>query len=312
MALNRRNNGGMPRRLAVIFSLAGLAFCLVAALGLAEHLCATSGCALYADWTLWGLSLWWWGVGGFALLAVTALVSPPAALALGGAAVLADAALLAVMAFMAPCLNCLIAGAVFFLVWCCLVLAVRPRGSVAVLAVLWLVALSPNLVALAGDGGGWAIYGNAENAATRVYFSPSCPACRRAVFTLGALSPSGVAYIPVSEAPQDVDRLMALHQDILAGMPFLDAFRRAVAPDFQPGDQGFWRRLRYRALLAYNHAVFRRMGGRAVPYIASVGLRPLPGLAPGLALPVPPPGEPRPQPAPQAAPEPEAPPATAP
>jgi hypothetical protein len=292
----------MARRLAVIFSLAWLAFCVLVALGLAERLCATSGCELYGEWTLWGVSLWWWGAGAFALLAVAALASAPAALALAGFIVLLDAGLLAAMTFMAPCTNCLIAGGGFFLVWLCLLWAVRPKGSATLLAVLWVATLSPNLVALAGDGGGWAIYGDTENAATRVYFSPSCPACRRAVFTLGALSPSGVAYIPVSEVPQDVDRLISLHQDILAGAPFLEAFRRAVAPDFQPGDHGFWRRLRYRALLAHNHAVFRRMGGSAVPYVATVGLRPLPGLSGPVPL-LQPPGEPRPAPVPAPAPD---------
>jgi len=306
VALNRRDSGGMARRLAMIFSLAWLVFCALAALGLADRLCETSGCALYRDWSLWDLSLWWWGAGGFGLLAVVAVVSPVTALGLAGPIVLLDAGLLVVMAFLAPCANCLIAGAGFFLVWLCLLAAVRPRGSAgALLAMVWLAALAPNLVALASDGGGWAIYGNTENAVTRVYFSPSCPACRRAVADLATSTPSGVAYIPVSEQPEDVTRLIALHQDVLAGTPFIDAFRSAVRPDFEAGPQGFWRRLRYRALLAHNHAVFRRMGVQAVPYVATVGWRGLP--AP--AAPQRPMGELRPEPAPAPLPAPDAAPA---
>jgi len=264
-------SGGMARRLAVIFSVAGAVFCALAALGFAERICVSSGCDLYHEWTVLGLSLWWWGAGGFALMAAMALASPAAALVLAGAALVADTALLCAMALLAPCGNCLIAGVGFFAAWLCLRRAVGACGGVwALLPLLWLAALSPNLLALATDDGGWAVYGDAT-ARTRVYFSTSCPHCRHALFDLSAAIPQDVAFIPVSEASGDVERIIALHKALEAGQPFREAFVQAVRPDFEPVERGLWEYWGYRLRVARNHAAFRHLGGRSVPLIVMTG-----------------------------------------
>ncbi len=307
MVLGSKKYDGMARRLAVIFSVTGALFCVLAAFGWAERICVTSGCDLYSDWTLLGLSLWWWGAGGFALLAATSLAMPAAALVLASVGLAADAVLLTIMAFMAPCGNCLIAGSGFLLVWLCLRKAGGERSLAGtVLTVVWLMALTPNLLGLASDGPGWAVYGP-ENARMYIYFSPSCPHCRRAVMDLAANLPGDVAYIPVSENSTDVERIIALHKAVENGVPFRTAFPTSILAGLLKQETGLVERIVYQIRIARNHAIFRRMGGTSVPVVVMAGW----GGASFQEGPPPAPGEPRDQhaPAPAPAPAPEAPPA---
>lgn len=264
---------GRGRRLAVILALGGLAFCVLAGIGAADRLCVTSGCGMYRDWTFFGLSLWWWGAGAFTAIAVLGVVLPFAALFLAGVVLLVDALLLGAMALLAPCGNCLIAAGLFFLVWFFLRgVDGKPGAGGTLLMVLWFAALSPNLLALWGEGGGWAVYGPPD-ARVRVYFSPSCPACIRAVDDLTRSLAPNAAFIPVSERPRDIERVIAMDRDVQAGVPFRKAFYEAVRPEFVPRAHGFFEYQRYRMLLARNHAVHLRMGVRAVPTIVSTGWR---------------------------------------
>ena len=53
------------RLAAPLTALAGVVLCVAQALGYAEALCVTDGCALHENTTVFGLSLWWWGAGAF-------------------------------------------------------------------------------------------------------------------------------------------------------------------------------------------------------------------------------------------------------
>lgn len=273
MQIIGEKGGGRGRRMAVILALGGMAFCVLAAIGAADVLCVSSGCGLYRDWNVFGFSLWWYGAGAFMAIATLGVFSPSLALVLAGVALFLDVVLLGAMALLAPCGNCLIAGGVFFLVWFFLRgVDGKPGAMGTVLMVLWFAALSPNLLALLGEGGGWAVSGD-EHASVRVYFSPSCPACIRAVDDLTAVLAPGAAFVPVSERPSDVERIIAMDRAVQAGTPFRKAFYDAVQPEFEPLEHGVLEYLRYRVLVARNHAAHLRMGAQAVPTIVTTGWR---------------------------------------
>ena len=84
-------------------------FCIWSALGNEVNLCVTSGCALFQDTSIAGISLWWAGGITFAALAAAALMgAAQLGMVLAGFALLGDIGLLLLMAVTAPCVSCLI------------------------------------------------------------------------------------------------------------------------------------------------------------------------------------------------------------
>lgn len=111
-----------PRRtmaiLPLIASLAGLSFCLWIALSPALETnaadCAATGCTLYKDISIAGVTLWHIGAVAFAGLSFCAIRGFANMGYMAAACMLAgDIALLALMAFTAPCTNCLMVAALF-------------------------------------------------------------------------------------------------------------------------------------------------------------------------------------------------------
>mgnify|MGYP000972099112 FL=1 len=103
---------------ALCLALLAAAFCFWSAAGNDLGLCVTGGCALYQDATVAGVSLWWVGSGVFLLLGLLALLGAAGlGRALSALALLADTALLLLMALTAPCSNCLVVAVFFALLY---------------------------------------------------------------------------------------------------------------------------------------------------------------------------------------------------
>ena len=93
-------------------------FCIWSALGNEVNLCVTSGCALFQDTSIAGISLWWAGGVMFAALGAAALMgAAPLGMILAGLALLGDIGLLLLMSVTAPCVSCLIVACLFAMIY---------------------------------------------------------------------------------------------------------------------------------------------------------------------------------------------------
>ncbi len=234
-------------------ALLAAAFCIWSAFGNAVNFCAATGCLLYQDFTVGGISLWWLGTGSFAALSL-----------------LGDICLLLLMALTAPCVSCLVAAVFFALTYLTFrqaeqrqarVRGIQPRRSVLLL--VWLLLFTVNVGAVArAQTTVWPITEGAEDA---------CPSCREGVNILSGHV--DVAFYPLAENDNDVYRTAQMRRLLDTGMSLADALAQSlnVAPP-----RGFaalspdllW--LRFRMLR--NKAHVFSAGAQTVPFFEYHGL----------------------------------------
>lgn len=223
------------RWITVILAVCGTAFCLLNILHIGvDAICFTSGCGLYRDQTIFGLSMWWYGLVAFALIGLLALLGQHLlTYFLALLCLLADVGLLIWLAFTMPCISCLIVGLIFFLVFALIPLPWHYlKGLDRLLMIVWLCVFTPNLVAVGNEAmPPWAIYGPEETSA-RVFFSPSCPACRLVIFEMLQNSQKnqdptfelGLTLYPLADDPDDIYRIHRLEAALASGLDPLKAF----------------------------------------------------------------------------------------
>lgn len=273
--LDRNRNASMIMPAPLLAALLGVAFCAWSASGNALNLCVTSGCSLFQDLTIGGVSMWWIGVAGFAALTLLSISGRPRLGLLGaGFALVLDACLLVLMLLTAPCAGCLVAGLLFALTYAAFRHAVPrrdphlPRSG---LLALWAVLCIINLAGIVrSELGTWPIYGS-EDASTHMYFSPSCSACREGIAALSGKA--NVAFFPVNEYDHDVITIALMEKFLADGASMQAALTRALAvenPDGQVSQYSFaMQRLRFR-LLCNKARVFA--AGAVLPYFEFRGL----------------------------------------
>ena len=217
-------------------SAAGLLFCLWVASTGGKELCLTDGCSLFQDFRIAGISLWHAGAAFFTLLLLLCLSRRlETARLLASLALWADAALLAVMVFTSPCANCLIVGSIIATSRYVLHLHEKRKKtpySLAAWCLLFICCTSGLAKELAGP---WSLTETASPQ-TRVWFSPSCPACRS--LASNASSFASTAWNPVSENTRDIWVIAEMTRLFHAGRPLPEAIAEADAsvpplPDFE-------------------------------------------------------------------------------
>ncbi|MDT8444493.1 MAG: hypothetical protein RQ722_09380 [Desulfuromonadales bacterium] len=253
----------------VIPTALGLIFCALNAAG-AKLLCVSSGCDIYAGYTLGGLSINLLGAVFFAVLLLLSLLSSRLALFRRGlyavllAGLLLDTLFLIWQILYWPCTSCLLVA--LLLALC--VLGARAsfpefrRSVINLTLLLWLVAFVP-VVVTAGKElllQPWPILGSV-GAPVTVYFSPTCPTCEKTVVDiLDQAGLSGqVAFYPIAKNQEDLRRLVRL-----TGQVGEAELRRVFAPadeiDAKPGLTQRWR-------LARNKMALARLGADTVPLV---------------------------------------------
>ena len=259
---------------APAIALLGSAFCVIAAVGLLDDLCVTDGCRLYKDFSVAGISLWWWGTAGFILMVGLALMGKRRwAYRIAFLSLTLDSFLLAWMAVSAVCLNCLPAALAFVSVFFAFYLeglgASRPARA---LVLLWFFFFIPNLFLIVQEEvKPWPISGP-EQAGIKLYFSPTCPACHAAVSFLLPHADGAVAFIPLSRSQTDFEMLADMVRRMEEGQSFAVAFPQVTAGGVSRVMELNWReklRLQYR--LSRNSVVYMRMGARRIPLMLSSG-----------------------------------------
>lgn len=265
----------------LILALAGLFFCVWSAFGNDVNFCVTTGCTLYQDFSIGGISLWWFGTGAFAILAACAIlgqIRPGRWLA--GLFVFGDIFLLALLAFTAPCISCMVVAALFALCYWWFRrsenLPLRPGQPVvkrhSVLLWIWLALFVINIGLVARSQLDiWAILDESQDPRIRMFFSPSCTYCVEGINVLSGNV--NVAFYPIAENDADVYRLAKMEQLLNEGMSLAEALGKSV--DEAP--HGFFSAFRpdillLRFRLLRNKAHIFQAGSQAVPFFETRGL----------------------------------------
>jgi hypothetical protein len=261
----------------LLYSLLGLAWCgyvaFPAGADAPSGLCATSGCLFLRDFSVAGVSPWWVGGAYFFFLAFFCLRGAWRLVwILSRLALFLDALLLLLMFFTGPCVNCLVAGVFFGLT----AFAARPAPggwfleapSQPLLLMLWLGLFLGNAVLALDESLPHLAMGNPARKEVRLFFSPSCPACREA---LTAIGPEAALY-PVYEREGDLEAILRLSLLLDAHVPMAEAvarFRdsREILPELT-----LPRRLMLEAQLLRNKVLLLRQGADSLPLIQINGL----------------------------------------
>ena len=258
----------------------GIAFCSWVLSTGGSTLCVTDGCSLFRDFSIAGFSLWDVGLAFFsALLLLCLLRLTRLARAAAGLALAADVMLLGVMLFTAPCVNCLVAGAL--LAFCYLALRSacddgRPRGA-SLLAMLWAAFFLCNAGGVCRDlASPWSPLAHEGQPAVRIWFSPSCPACRQIVSRYGDIR--GAAWFPVAENADDVRVIRVMTNSLDRGASLPDAVKQARTFVFrQKRSSASLEMLRPSMLLLQfrlwvNHSHVLASGSDKLPFVEFLGV----------------------------------------
>lgn len=259
--------------LPLCLALLATAFCVWSALGNDVSFCVTTGCSLYQDFSIGGISLWWFGTAAFAVLAGLALLGAKrSGRALSALCLFGDLGLLLLMALTAPCVSCLVAAIFFALLY----LRFRCEAGISpwrsLLFWVWLGFFIVNLGAVARSSAEpWAIAGDPLEARTRMFFSPSCRYCVQGINVLSGNVET--AFFPLCENDADFWRVAKMAEFLNQGMNLADALGQsqsaqspgglaALAPDMLI--------LRFRLLRNKAHVL--SSGSQGVPFFEQRGL----------------------------------------
>lgn len=255
----------------LLVSLIAIAFCVWTAMGNDVNICVTTGCTLYQDFSIAGISLWWYGTSAFTLLAIFAL--------LGGASpgrffsslfLAGDCCLLVLMSLTAPCINCLIV-AILFLLSYLFFRGATPKAAgksrwAPLLVAVWSIFFIINIGLVARSQlDVWPILDESGEPRARMFFSPSCAHC---VEGIKALSGNvNMAFYPVAENENDVHRLFRMTHLLKEGM----SLAQALGKSSEIKDEDFFSYLNPQLLLLRfrllrNKAHVFSSGSQGVPF----------------------------------------------
>ena len=257
------------------------AFSIWSAFGNEVNICVTSGCALFQDTSIAGISLWWAGGVIFTLLAAAALMgAAQLGLVLSGLALLGDICLLLLMAVTAPCVSCLIVACFFAMIYAGFrQAALRARSNLpgdkpgrSVLLLLWGLLFIVNAgTALRTQADVWALTDNGNEATVRMFFSPSCPSCQEGI---GLLSGHvDVAFYPLAENEADIYMVARMRRLMDNGVNIAEALSKAkdvTAPAGMSATSPEMLLLRLRMLRNKAHVFMA--GSQTVPFFEYHGL----------------------------------------
>ncbi|MEW6657345.1 MAG: hypothetical protein AB1424_01665 [Thermodesulfobacteriota bacterium] len=242
---------------------AGLIICLLALFGFSGKFCLTEGCQIYRGYKLWGISLHHVGVAVFALgfywlFKRSSAYTPYIRLCLW-----VETALLSFQTFYLPCSECLIIG----LIWGLLGMLTLPRHRVMKVWVVLFLAASALLVKDLIKP--WPVYGS-QDAAMKIFFSPSCKHCRETILNLmaGGHREDDVAFFPVALEGDDAGRVARFQQELSESLNLWRAFQACWSSP-QPCPLSLLDLLKLHLGLLRNKLTLARLGAKEVPIVLS-------------------------------------------
>lgn len=256
-------------------SLLGLSFASWTAYSPAPlFTCETSGCNLFENWAVAGISLWWIGAGAFLLLACLSLLGN---VRLGyfcaSIMLFIDCLLLLFMAFTVPCTSCLVIALLFALAFYAFRTISPERGAVrprSWLLHVWIVVFFCNgIAAITEQLPPWIIAGS-KTASMQIYFSPSCPACKKALIEFSHLDEQ-VAFLPVTENATDVLAIAQLQHRMAQGDTLFSALRSISKDSSVNPELSFFQYGKLQWLLLRNKIHVATSGAKKLPFIQIQG-----------------------------------------
>lgn len=259
----------MRRAAAILFSLAGTAFCILAALGLADEVCATEGCALFKGASIFGLDLYWIGAAFFLGISLLLLLQrrrreiSASVILLLMAGLVVDAFLLAVQAITVPCLSCLIVAALLGITT---LLLLSESTLLARTVVVWSMLFVAALAGVARDQFAPVPAFGSPDAALKVFFSPSCFVCQMELQELAGKTHlhKDLALYPVANEPGDLE---AIHR--FQGVAAESGSLPMAVDALYSGGEGLstGERFRLQVISLRNKVFLARAGARSIPYV---------------------------------------------
>lgn len=262
-------------------AIVAIAFSIWSALGNDVNFCVTTGCTLYQDFTLWGISLWWFGAAAFFCLGACAILGAAGlGVLLASFFLFGDICLLALMSFTAPCISCMVAAVFFALIYYLLHRFENAHGRPgtpkkhSVLIWIWLFFFVINMGQVArSQMDVWPMLDESGEAHTRMFFSPTCKYCLEGINVLSGNV--NVAFYPVADTDQDVYRIARAMELLSDGMSLAEA----VGQSIETPAWGFFSSLRpdimlLRFRLLRNKAHVFGAGSQGVPFFEYKGLPP--------------------------------------
>lgn len=269
MSLSKRSAYG-----TALFAFAGAIFCALNATQNLNAICITTGCEIFKDISVFGISLWWIGTALFITLALLNLFNfRTTALLLALSAVIIDLGFLLLMIFTAPCVPCLVFAAILFLLFF-MQCAMLKRRSVLVLPIfiIWVLLFTPNIFSTVNEEiGTWAIYGS-QQSDVQVFFSPSCTACKSLIPKLSQNDSGNITYYPIAETDEDVERIFLMQNAVKDGTSIYIAFNRAIRDTTDAITIPFMTRMQLHWNLFRNKSKLASMGVTRIPVLITNGV----------------------------------------
>lgn len=269
---------------AIFIACVAFAVCLIEALGggySIGSICATAGCSLTSGVSLFGVSLYYFGALALAGYIVLALVCRTWYLLLFSILFVAiDTLLLTYLALGSPCISCLIVGTLFFTLF---LLAWKGhfgwffrghhwgwlRKAAVVVCGLWICAAAPNLLGVVQETvAPKPIYGS-NDAPVKIFFSPTCPACKDMVRKAVQPDEQKVALYPVAHSEEDIERMCILDCQLGEGAKLEEALDKCWSGQCTSKEHGFWQEARLTLISQVNLTYLLNMGKTEVPVMVS-------------------------------------------
>ena len=278
----------MPLRrfmLPLFISLSGFIYCLASIFGVTETICHTTGCQVYKGYSFLGFSFYTWGALAFALCAFFLIFRKKLNQFFSfdiysfflTFCLLGEVGLLAYQAIYLPCFSCLVVGLLWGILF---ILDLKWKrednfDSKKILVGIWgLLFFTVATSAIKDIITPWPIYGKPD-APIKIFFSPTCPACKKAVQEIlekGLIDKNKIALFPVAKNEEDKNRICLLQCSLRGDNKNKDlplALNRCWQPECTPISVGLWDKLRLNFNLFRNRLALVKMGINHIPVIIS-------------------------------------------
>lgn len=210
--------------LPFILSVLGILFCFWNLLAPSTVPCISSGCNLYQGGEFGGLTFWWFGILGFGLLAILAVIGKAKiGLFIAGVGLCIDIILFIIMVMTLPCMACMFVGlllALTFYFFRKRVFLSDPdsediESSHSLILTCWGFFFLLNIILVVkGTVTPWAlpVGDTSSSSSVAIYFSPSCMACQKLIMNLAESEVQKSSWYPIAEKPSDIAVIAKLEQ----------------------------------------------------------------------------------------------------
>ena len=220
------------------FSIVGLTFSLLSAFRMTDALCVTQGCSVYEGFSVFGLSLYWFGAAAFLiLLSLTVIWRGEYLTAAAALFLMFDMVFLVIQILLWSCVQCLFVAALFGVIMFSAMIRKKSIWIQRTLG-LWFLLFFVNGVGVVKEiMVPWPVYGK-DTAPVHLYFSPTCPSCQEMIDTILA-RPEGLSQIalyPISKNQEDTQRIILLVNMLKSGTPIKEAmvkYKQAKSGDIK-------------------------------------------------------------------------------